>query len=408
MKTEAKAVLFSLFLGVLAWFVSGLLRVLSDPSESVAQSGLVYRILTLNLPARLFVTALFLASGVITGQVLRQRRLAQDQLRASRARAQQLFDRAPDGMWEVGRDRVITQANEALCELAGVPSDAIIGQQCCDILRTPLCGTERCPVHQAEHGQPPQQCETAVTRPDGRQALCVIHSRPTHTPSGDLAGLIQSFRNVTEQRKAEARFQALVETTGDGVTVVDPEGRITYANEAFCEMLGYTEEELLGRVGASLCDEENQALLAEQLRRRPTGAEDRYELVYMARDGSPVDVLISATPLFDEQGTYAGSFAVMKNVTELKQAAVRTEHLNSVLRAIRNVNQLITREHDREALLQQACECLIETRGYGFAGVLVMAGEGKVDGAYAAGDGAAAPPWQDADLHAALWAAVSD
>ncbi len=390
MKTEAKAVLFSLFLGVLAWFVSGLLRVLDGPSASEAQASLLRSVFLLNLPARLFVVALFLASGLMTGRVLRQRRLAQDELRASRARAQQLFDRAPDGMWEIGRDRVIAQANEALCELAGAPLDAIMGRTCGDVLHTSLCGTERCPVHQAEHGQPPAECETAVTCPDGRQALCVIHSRPIYAPDGNLAGLIQSFRNVTEQRKAEARFQALVETTGDGVTVVDPEGRITYANEAFCEMLGYTEEELLGRVGASLCDEENQALLKAQLERRLTGAEDRYELVYNARDGSAVTVLISATPLFDPQGAHAGSFAVMKNVTELKQAEEQVAHLNSVLLAVRNVNQLITRETDREKLLQGACDCLIETRGYSMAVLALVDEQGALTATYGA-----APGWPD-------------
>jgi two-component system cell cycle sensor histidine kinase/response regulator CckA len=42
----------------------------------------------------------------------------------------------------------------------------------------------------------------------------------------------------------------------------------------------------------------------------------------------------------------------------------QVEHLNRVLWAIRNVNQLITREKDRDRLLNGACECLIETRGY--------------------------------------------
>ncbi len=49
---------------------------------------------------------------------------------------------------------------------------------------------------------------------------------------------------------------------------------------------------------------------------------------------------------------------------ERNQAEVRIKHLNAVLRAIRNVNQLIVREKDRDQLLQSACQSLIETRGY--------------------------------------------
>jgi len=50
----------------------------------------------------------------------------------------------------------------------------------------------------------------------------------------------------------------------------------------------------------------------------------------------------------------------------------RIEHLNAVLRAIRNVNQLIVREKDRDRLLQGACDNLIETRGYYTAWITLL------------------------------------
>ncbi len=53
-----------------------------------------------------------------------------------------------------------------------------------------------------------------------------------------------------------------------------------------------------------------------------------------------------------------------ERIAERKRAEERIEHLNLVLRAIRNVNQLITRERDRDRLLKGACDRLIETRGY--------------------------------------------
>ncbi len=53
-----------------------------------------------------------------------------------------------------------------------------------------------------------------------------------------------------------------------------------------------------------------------------------------------------------------------KEAARRKRAEVRIEHLNAVLRAIRNVNQLIAREKDRDRLLKAACDILTETRGY--------------------------------------------
>ena len=58
--------------------------------------------------------------------------------------------------------------------------------------------------------------------------------------------------------------------------------------------------------------------------------------------------------------------------TERKKAEEKVEHLNLVLRAIRGVNHLITKEKDRNRLLQGACENLIETRGYHNAWIVLL------------------------------------
>ncbi|NLX94654.1 MAG: response regulator [Rhodopirellula sp.] len=51
-------------------------------------------------------------------------------------------------------------------------------------------------------------------------------------------------------------------------------------------------------------------------------------------------------------------------IADRRQAQERVEHLSAVLGAIRNVNQLIVREKDRDRLLHGACECLVQSRGY--------------------------------------------
>ncbi len=55
---------------------------------------------------------------------------------------------------------------------------------------------------------------------------------------------------------------------------------------------------------------------------------------------------------------------LVTEVAERQRAEERAQHLNALLRAIRNVNQLIAREKDRDRLLQGACDNLIEARGY--------------------------------------------
>jgi len=70
--------------------------------------------------------------------------------------------------------------------------------------------------------------------------------------------------------------------------------------------------------------------------------------------------------------------AVARDIRERKHLEERMVHLNSVLRAIRNVNQLLTKEKDRSRLLQGACNNLIETRGYHNAWIALLDESGRL------------------------------
>jgi len=67
-----------------------------------------------------------------------------------------------------------------------------------------------------------------------------------------------------------------------------------------------------------------------------------------------------------------------KSQAESQTPQQRIEHLYAVLLAIRNVNQLIIREKDPDALVEQACDLLVETRGYYSAWIALLDGEGTV------------------------------
>jgi len=70
--------------------------------------------------------------------------------------------------------------------------------------------------------------------------------------------------------------------------------------------------------------------------------------------------------------------ALRQELTERQQAEKRMEHLAAVLRAIRNVNQLITREKDRDRLFKGACQNLVETRGYHNAWIALLDEAGEL------------------------------
>ena len=80
---------------------------------------------------------------------------------------------------------------------------------------------------------------------------------------------------------------------------------------------------------------------------------------------------------------------VRERTTELQLGLEREHHLNAVLRSIRNVNQLIVREKDRERLLQQTCGILAETRGLRCVWIVCLGADARVEAMAEAGIGPA-------------------
>jgi signal transduction histidine kinase len=91
---------------------------------------------------------------------------------------------------------------------------------------------------------------------------------------------------------------------------------------------------------------------------------------------------ISVVPMGNEHCVMAAL-----DITELKQTEERVQHLNLVLRAIRNINQLIAKRVDRDSLLKGVCENFVETRGYYNAWIALLNESGELVNAAEAGLG---------------------
>ncbi len=122
------------------------------------------------------------------------------------------------------------------------------------------------------------------------------------------------------RRQSEERYRAVAESANTGIAIADPDLRVVYANPAFAEQLGYFVDDLEGKMLAELTDDEQYALLMEQLERRQDGERGHYELVFERRDGKKLNALVSAAPLFDADGAFQGSLAVITDITGLKEA----------------------------------------------------------------------------------------
>jgi PAS domain S-box-containing protein len=119
---------------------------------------------------------------------------------------------------------------------------------------------------------------------------------------------------------SEQRNRLLIERMNEGLAMLDPDGRIHFVSDRFCEITGYRREDLIGKRGIDLVAPEHHGEWEVHHRQRRQGIGDSYELTLQRGTGERIDVYVSPRPLFGDDGRYAGSFALITDITARKRA----------------------------------------------------------------------------------------
>ena len=213
----------------------------------------------------------------------------------------------------------------------------------------------------------------------------------------DLARAVNDMLRALEQaqrerEEQEARLLRLAEHSPDVLyrLAVSPP-RLNYVSPAVTRILGYPPEDFYAfpRLIFRLIHPEDRHLLGAALRAE-LPPEEPLILRWITRKGETVWAEHRHTLVRDEAGNVTSVEGIARDITQQKRAEMEIAQLNAVLRAIRNVNQLISREKDRGKLLRAVCEELVNTRGYTSAWVVLTDGTPHL--AAGAGRIADAPP----------------
>jgi PAS domain S-box-containing protein len=146
--------------------------------------------------------------------------------------------------------------------------------------------------------------------------------------NGVYDGWVWTFREVTERkrieqalRRSEAEFRTLFELAAAGVAQADTNGRFTRANRKFCEMLGYSESELLQRTVPGVTHPEDRAENERRFQQVLAGAESEFtfEKRYLHKDGQPVWVEAAVALVRDREAKPSHWVAVVLDITARKR-----------------------------------------------------------------------------------------
>lgn len=267
---------------------------------------------------------------------------AQNALEASRARYFDLYDLAPVGYCTLNKRNMVLEANLTTSQLLGIPRSELIHRPFPRFILLedhPLFYRHRQRLFETGSRQ---VFEIRMSR--GDQGTFWARLEGTSQQDGASQVFRLAISDISEQRRiedklreSEHRYRIIVETANEGIWVWNADERITFANETLLKMLGYPSEELLGKYIGDLvlADEWQDHLSSRQMRRR--GRSESYERRYLHRDGHPVWTRVSATPMFDAHETFIGSFAMVTDITSLKQAE---SELSQAMQQTKAANQV--------------------------------------------------------------------
>jgi PAS domain S-box-containing protein len=133
-------------------------------------------------------------------------------------------------------------------------------------------------------------------------------------------------------RQSEQRYRQIVETAHEGIWLIDENNVTTFVNKRMCEILGYSQEEMLGKQNYYFMDEAGKQEALKTIGRRKKGMVESFDVRYITKSGKEVLAKISANPVFDEEGNYKGALGMVSDITARKKLENLLEKSNRLAR----------------------------------------------------------------------------
>ncbi|MDQ6724795.1 MAG: PAS domain S-box protein [Actinomycetota bacterium] len=278
----------------------------------------------------------FGAGWIVVNTDVSSRREAQD----AQARLASIVQASSEAILAKTFDGVVTSWNPGAERLFGYSAQEMLGSPI-DVLIPDAGRAEEAELRsQVARGVQVEQFETVRIRKDGTAVAVSVTLSPMGDADGTISGIATICRDVTEFKRAEAKFHGLLESAPDAIVVVGVDGLIRLVNRQTEVLFGYSRAELVGepveclipnRLAAGHPDLRSSFFANPSV--RAMGA--NLELAARRKDGSEFPVDISLAPLETEEGVLVS--AALRDASERKRAEAELLEREEQLAAARDM-----------------------------------------------------------------------
>ncbi len=227
----------------------------------------------------------------------------------------------------------------------------------------------------------------------------LIWERTTINPIKNEEGIITNFlaikEDITEHKKSEIALNTaysqikenedylknILQTANEGFWIINKIGITTEVNLKMCDILGYSEEEFIGKSVFDFVDEKNKEIFSEQIKLRDKGISSKYEIELIKKNGDTAICLFKTSPIFNKINERIGSFALVTDVTKLNKATnklkKRNDELSELSIELFDKNKLISDSKNRyESIFNNSPIAILEED---FSEVLKLINKKNID-----------------------------
>lgn len=273
------------------------------------------------------------------------RKQAEEALQKAKEKYHNIFENAVEGIFQTTPDGRYLSANPALARMFGYesPEDLVtsitdIGQQ---QYLEPARRVEFKRLMEA-HGVV-EGFECQMYRRDGGTVWVSEHARAVRRDDGTVLYYEGTVEDITDRKRAEEalresqeRFRSAFGSAPIGMALVAPDGHWLQVNPALCEIVGYSEQELLATTFQAITHPDDLEADLEYVRQMLAGEIQTYQMEkrYFHKLGRIVWILLSVSLVRDVQGKPLYFISQIQDITEHKRVQRRQAAQYNVTRVL--------------------------------------------------------------------------
>lgn len=246
---------------------------------------------------------------------------------AAEQRHRATFENAPIGIVHADLDGHFIEANTQACAIFGYPRDELLEHSLRDVTHPSDRATSTQQLRQLIEGSATSSDarERRFIRKDKAVIWATVSLALVRKADGQADYFVAMIQDVSASREAEQRFRTTFEQATVGIVHTSPENRLLLANGRFCDMMGYSLEELLGMQIGNMVHPDDRGRDHELRRQLLAGKIESFsgEKRFRRKDGTVIWVNRTVSLARDEEGSPLYFIRVIEDITRRKEEEER-------------------------------------------------------------------------------------